>query len=84
MSVGLSSLKGTFISLLLIAAVGAWALSKPEAEAANSAQAKMLPPPAVEAMTVMPSLLRIWTGYSGKFAAVETVDIKPLLGGGIE
>lgn len=84
MTVGLSSLKGTFISLLLIAAVGAWALSKPEAEAANSAQAMMPPPPAVEVMTVMPSLLRIWTGYSGKLAAVETVDIKPLVGGRIE
>jgi multidrug efflux system membrane fusion protein len=84
MTVGLSSLKGTFISLLLIAAVGAWALSKPEAEAANSAQAMMPPPPAVEVMTVMPSLLRIWTGYSGKLAAVETVDIKPLVAGRIE
>lgn len=83
MTTGFFSFKVTFISVLLMAAAGFLVMSNSEVQAADSASA-MPPPPEVDVMVVTPATLRMWSTFSGKLAAVDSVEIKPLVGGRIE
>ena len=83
MTTGFFSFKVTFISVLLMAAAGFLVMSNSEVQAADSASA-MPPPPEVDVMVVTPTTLRMWSTFSGKLAAVDSVEIKPLVGGRIE
>lgn len=42
------------------------------------------PPPTVEVLEMAPVAVRDWESYSGRLAAVQSVAIKPLVGGRIE
>jgi multidrug efflux system membrane fusion protein len=83
MATGFFSLKVTFISVLLMAAVGSLVMLNSDVQVSDSASV-MPPPPEVDVMAVTPTKLRIWSTFSGKLAAVNSVDIKPLVGGRIE
>ena len=83
MTTGFFSFKVTFISVLLMAAAGFLVMLNSEVQAADSASA-MPPPPEVDVMVVTPTTLRMWSTFSGKLAAVDSVEIKPLVGGRIE
>ena len=83
MTTGFFSFKVTFISVLLMAAAGFLVMSNSEVQAADSASA-MPPPPEVDVMVVTPATLRMWSTFSGKLSAVDSVEIKPLVGGRIE
>jgi multidrug efflux system membrane fusion protein len=74
-----------FISLFLLVAtgVGYFVVADSSTDVASAA-AMMPPPPAVEVMVVKPSATRTWSRFSGKLAAVDSVEIKPLVGGRIE
>ena len=83
MTTGFFSFKVTFISVLLMAAAGFLVMSNSKVQAADSASA-MPPPPEVDVMVVTPATLRMWSTFSGKLSAVDSVEIKPLVGGRIE
>ncbi|MFT7234719.1 MAG: multidrug efflux system membrane fusion protein [Methylophagaceae bacterium] len=83
MTTGTSSSKGTFFSLAVIAAIVV-IMMLANVETAGSEPATMPPAPEVDVMTIMPTMLRSWSYFSGKLAAVDYVEIKPLVGGRIE
>ena len=80
-----SSTKSIFISLFLLAAAGTsyFAVANLSTEKRAGA-AIMPPPPEVDVMIVEPTATRTWSRFSGKLAAVDFVEIKPLVGGRIE
>lgn len=80
-----SSSKLIFISLFLLVSTGAgyFVVADSSTDVASAA-AMMPPPPEVEVMVVKPTATRTWSRFSGKLAAVDSVDIKPLVGGRIE
>jgi multidrug efflux system membrane fusion protein len=55
----------------------------PQQAQANTAPAFMPPPPSVEVITVQPQEERFWTRYSGRLAAVESAEIRPMVSGEI-
>ena len=83
MATGLFLSKRALISILLIA-IAMWILMHSNVNAADSEAAIMPPPPEVEVMTITPTMQRNWSHFSGKLAAVDMVEIKPLVGGRIE
>lgn len=83
MATGLFLSKRAFISLLLIA-TAMWVLLQSDVIAADSEAAIMPPPPEVDVMTITSTMQRSWSHFSGKLAAVDIVEIKPLVGGRIE
>lgn len=72
---------GRWALLVLVAVLAALYLGRTRAEAEAPAQP---PAPRVQIIEVAPVALRDWRGFSGRLAAVERVDIKPLVGGRIE
>ncbi len=42
------------------------------------------PPPVAEVITLTPQSVRIWTNFSGRLSAVDTAEIKPLVGGELQ
>ena len=83
MATGLFLSKRALISILLIA-IAMWILMHSNVNAADSEAAIMPLPPEVEVMTITPTMQRNWSHFSGKLAAVDMVEIKPLVGGRIE
>lgn len=83
MATGTYSLKGSLTSLVLMAIIGV-ALVLSTVDAAESESPMMPPPPEVDVMTVESTMIRGWSSFSGKLAAVEIVEVKPLVGGRIE
>ena len=83
MATGLFLSKRALISILLIT-IAMWILMHSNVNAADSEAAIMPPPPEVEVMTITPTMQRNWSHFSGKLAAVDIVEIKPLVGGRIE
>jgi multidrug efflux system membrane fusion protein len=75
--------KGSFIGVLLIVVVAS-VLMQVNAKAADSEAAIMPPPPEVDVMIIEPTMQRSWSHFSGKLAAVDIVEIKPLVAGRIE
>jgi multidrug efflux system membrane fusion protein len=80
-----SSTKLIFISLFLLAAAGAAYFVVANSSTGEGAGAAMMPPPPeVDVMIVEPTATRTWSRFSGKLAAVDFVEIKPLVAGRIE
>lgn len=50
----------------------------------DAAAAMIPPPPEVDVMIIHPKPTRTWSRFSGKLAAVDIVEVKPLVGGRIE
>lgn len=72
---------GRGLILALVASLAAFYLGQSRAE---SDAAPQRPAPKVQIIEVAPIALRDWKQFSGRLAAVERVDIKPLVGGRIE
>lgn len=76
-----------FTSLLLICAVAAvvyinTANSEQQSEQSTSAAAP--PPPVAEIITMQAEKVRTWNSFSGRLAAVDIAEIKPLVGGELQ
>lgn len=76
-----------FTSLLLICAVAAvvyinTANSEQQKEQSTSAAAP--PPPVAEIITMQAEKVRTWNSFSGRLAAVDIAEIKPLVGGELQ
>lgn len=69
--------------LLLCATVGAVYVTNAENQQDN-ATAEAPPPPVVEVISLAPEVVRIWTNFSGRLSAVDTAEIKPLVGGELQ
>lgn len=55
-----------------------------QAIAENPAAGQMPPPPAVTVSTIQAQEIRTWDSFSGRLAAVASVEIKPLVGGTVQ
>jgi multidrug efflux system membrane fusion protein len=55
----------------------------PNQAQADAAPPFIPPPPSVETMVVKPKTQRMWTQYSGRLAAVESAEIRPMVSGEI-
>lgn len=76
-----------FASLVLICAVAAvvyinTANSEQQSEQSTSAAAP--PPPVAEIITMQAEKVRTWNSFSGRLAAVDIAEIKPLVGGELQ
>lgn len=72
------------IALLLVcaAAGGVYVTNADNQQQAEPAAAP--PPPVAEVITLAPQSVRIWTNFSGRLSAVDTAEIKPLVGGELQ
>ncbi|KGM07446.1 RND efflux system, membrane fusion protein CmeA [Methylophaga thiooxydans] len=69
--------------LLLCATAGAVYVTNAENQQ-DKATAAAPPPPVVEVISLTPEIVRIWTNFSGRLSAVDTAEIKPLVGGELQ
>lgn len=70
--------------LLVCASIAAVYVSKAYSEQSTSAETAAPPPPVAEVITMAPQQVRIWTSFSGRMSAVDTAEIKPLVGGELQ
>ncbi|MCX4186634.1 efflux RND transporter periplasmic adaptor subunit [Methylophaga sp. OBS4] len=78
-----SRLKLSLILVLLIAA-GVVYVSNADSESSRQSPAAAPPPPVAEVITMQLQPVRTWTRFSGRLSAVDTADIKPLVGGELQ
>lgn len=74
-----SSWLKAFFFIAVCTAAGTAYVSNAKEEAPAAAHTP--PPPAAEFMVMQAQPVRIWTQFSGRLAAVDTAEIKPLVGG---
>jgi multidrug efflux system membrane fusion protein len=74
--------------LLLACAIGAAVYvnkaNSEQAEKSDAPAAAAPPPPVAEIITVQPEKVRIWNSFSGRLSAVDSAEIKPLVGGELQ
>lgn len=73
-----------FILVCIAAAVAYVMFAQQGEKSAQAAAPNTPPPPVAEVILVQPEKVRIWTSFSGRLSAVDSADIKPLVGGELQ
>lgn len=79
-----SWLKVTTLLLVCVAAGAVYVTNADNQQEKAQTDAAAPPPPVAEVITVEPELVRVWTNFSGRLRAVDTAEIKPLVGGELQ